>query len=98
MLEACVGQDAVADDNAEATGIEESLMRVADLVDNAGKANGVVGPPPRLSCLSYAKHHGTIGVGDLVVLNVGVCDPGASEDSEIGRDLLFEIHADAAAI
>src|SRR5579872_1360692 len=49
LLEAIVRQLTVADEDAEPAGVEESDMGRGDAIDNAGNADGVVGPAPRFA-------------------------------------------------
>src|ERR1700733_8162091 len=49
LLQAVIRQLPVADKDAEPASVEESNMRAGDAVDDAGNANGVVGPAPRFA-------------------------------------------------
>jgi len=49
FLQTIVGQLPVADENAETSGIQKRDMDAGDAVDDAGDADGIVRPAPRLA-------------------------------------------------
>ena len=78
-------QHAVADQDAEAAGIEKGLMHAGNAVDHAGEANRVVGPAPALAGQRKPGRDGAVDVGELVGLDVAVGDAGAREHAEVVR-------------
>ena len=90
-------QLSVADQDAEAAVVEKGLVHAGNAVDDAGKADRVVRPAPLLAGERKAGRDGAVDIGEFVGLDVAVRPAGADESAEIGRDLLLEIDADAAA-
>src|SRR5579871_2825174 len=87
-------QHAIADQDAEAAGIEERLMHAGDVVDHAGKADGVVGPAPLLALERQSRRQRAVDVGKIPRLDAAVGPAGASKHAELFADLLLQIDAD----
>src|SRR6202012_3975173 len=66
-------------------------------VVDAGDAPSVAFPSPQLSRKRKARCDGAVDVGELVGLLAAVRPAGTGEEADILDDLLFQIHADAAA-
>ena len=72
-------------------------MHPTNTVQNTGEADCVVRPCPKLAGDGKSGRHSAVDIGEFVWLNVTVGPPGADKGAEFGRNLLFEIHAHAAA-
>src|SRR6516225_5783630 len=90
-------QLSIANENSEPAGIEKGLMHADDAVDGAGDAEGVVVAAPYSSRHQETSRRGPIDVGEVERLLVPIGVTGPREETDIGRDLLLQIHADAAA-
>ena len=97
MLVAGMRQHAVADQNAEPASIEKRLVHVGNAVDDAGEAEDVVIPPPLLARYRQAGCDSAVDVGEFIGFFVAIRETGAGKETDIGNELLLQVHADAAA-
>ena len=87
----------VADENAQATSIQERLVDAGNAVYDAGDADCIARPAPRLAVEGKAAGNGAVDIGEFVWLHITVGPPGTDESAKIGCDFLLDIHAHAAA-
>src|ERR1035437_2294055 len=91
-----IWQHAVADEDAQATGIEKRLVHAGNAVYDTGDAERVVIPPPPLARDRKARGDGAVDIGEFVGLFAAIRHPGADKQTDIGDELLLQVHADAA--
>src|SRR5271167_1697724 len=72
-------------------------MHGGDAVDDARDADRVVRSAPSLADDRNPSGNRAVDIGELERLDVTIGPTGADEGAEIGRDLLLDIHAHAAA-
>src|SRR3984893_7832133 len=96
LLRARVRQTTIADQDAEAAGVEECLMLAGNPVDHAGEPERVIRPAPALAVERQPGRDGPVDIGELVGLDAAVRDAGAGKEAEALDDLLLEIDADPA--
>lgn len=84
-------QLSVADEDADAAGIQIALMRLRDAVDDASKADPIVGSPPGLASKRAAYSQGAVDIGKVIRFDRAVADPGACEQAERVCDGLLDI-------
>src|SRR6516165_8992503 len=87
-----MGQLAVADENSQAPVIEKFLVYFRNTIDDAGKAERVVGPMPLRALKRKASRDGAVHIGIFIGLDITVGQAGAHKGAEVGRDFLFDIH------
>src|SRR5262249_15023722 len=88
---------AVADENAQAAGVEEGLVNIGNVVDDAGDADRVVRPAPALAVDRDPARDRAVDVGEIPRLDLSVAPSGAREYADRVVDLLLEIDAHAGA-
>src|SRR5262249_23939911 len=86
-------QLSIADEDAQAAGVEKLLVNAADAVDDTGDTNSIVRPAPVLAVDRDAARHRSVDVGKVPRLDVGVGPGGAAAGPERVRDLLLQAHA-----
>jgi hypothetical protein len=86
---------AIADQNSQSAGIEKRLVHAGDAVDDTGNAEGVVIPPPLLSRHREAGRDAAVDVGEFIGFLGAIRDSGADKQTDIGHQLLLQVHADA---
>src|SRR5262245_23696814 len=95
FFEPGIRQLSVADEDAQAAGVEKRLVNAADTVDDTRDTDGIVRPAPVLAVDRDAARHRPVAVGKVPRLDVGVGPAGAGEDPDRVRDLLLQVHADS---
>jgi hypothetical protein len=89
LFETGTRQLSVANEDAQASGIEERLVDAANVVDDTGDRNRVVQPAPLLAGYRDARFQRTVDVGEIPRLDVAVGPAGASEYAQRLGNLLL---------
>ena len=89
-----LGESAVPDKNAESSGVEVRPPRLRNSVDNTGQAERVIRSVPGRAGQRQACRR-RVAIRKLIRFLGAVGDACASEYAQIGRDFLFQVHADA---
>src|SRR5919204_4839127 len=97
LLEPGIRQLSVADEDAQAAGVQKRLVNAADAVDNTGDTDGIVRPAPVLAIDRNAARDRPVDIGKVPRLDVAVGPAGAGEYADRVRDLLLQVHAHAGA-
>src|ERR1700728_112670 len=95
LLQAGVRKYAVADEDAEAAGVEERLVDAGNAVDDAGDPDRVVRPAPLLAGDRHPSRYGAVDVGEIPRLDIAVRPSRAHEHADRVAHLLLEVHAHA---
>src|SRR5262249_7674612 len=97
LFMAGVRQNAVADQDAKTTSIEEGLVHPRNPVDDSGKSEGVVRLSPSLASKGKSSRNAVVDIGVIIGLDIAIGHAGAGEDAEIIRHLLLKVRSQSAA-
>src|SRR5580704_3406667 len=93
LLRAGMRQLSVADQDAQPAIVEKLLVDLGNAVDDGGERKGVVRAAPLGALQRQAGGGSAVDIGIGVRLYIAAGKANSREQSEIGRDLLFEIGA-----
>src|SRR5271167_1568395 len=97
LFRAGVRQAAIADENAQAAGVQISFARAGYAIVDGGQSNGIVAPMPARALQRKPRGQGTVNVRKLVGLDIAAGLAGANERAQIRGDLLLKTQAPAEA-